>query len=157
MFTRDELLKDVLAMDEAGVTTDAARKQVLDKLLEVTKDMSINPGLDKPSALEAKTGVLNALLKTANDIDDSKRKSLKAKSSLKTAEDDSNINSKVGKMVSDLYTMIQSGGNVSPTDSITNDGIVDTAAIDAQLDKASDSIEVTEGEVAETSSTLHND
>ena len=157
MFTRDELLKDVQAMDDNGIITDAARKQVLDKLLAVTKDMSINPTIDKPSALEAKTGMLNTLLKTANDIDDSKRKLLKSKSSLKTAEDDVDTNSKVGKMVSDLYTMIQNGGNVSPTDAIKSTDPIDVAAIDAQLDKACDGIEITVGETTETMSELHND
>ena len=103
---KDQILKDCGVMDSTATNTQAVRDKVINKLSELADNMEINTALDKPQMIEAKTGILNTLLKAANDADTQIRNTIKVKQTIKADEDSANSDIKVGKMVTELFKQV---------------------------------------------------
>ncbi len=137
---KDQILKDCGVMDSTATNTQAVRDKVINKLSELADSMEINTALDKPQMIEAKTGILNTLLKAANDADTQIRNTIKVKQTIKADEDSANSDIKVGKMVTELFKQVA-------LQDATFDIPDDQAIPDDRLDDQTADLVLTEGEL----------
>ncbi len=143
MDIREEIIKDCQALNGAALVTDKIRDKVIDKLSEVVDAMQINPNLDKASVLDAKRGLLDTLLKAANDVDARYRGSVKVKQSIKISDDSVANVAKMSKMMTELFKQVKTGGNAGEGDQSIGDL---SSILDDQLDDMAPSIDLLDGE-----------
>lgn len=94
-----QIENDIRFYDQGSRSNNAIRKTVIDKLSGTVAAMHIDPNNDKASAIEAKMGIINTLLKTIDDTESSTLRTIKLKQSHKRDKTEEANTNKVNSMV----------------------------------------------------------
>lgn len=141
---KEQVLADCKAMDKASEQNSIIRDRVIAKLDKVVEDMEFNPALDKPSAIEAKSGIVSTLLKALTDSDAQYRNIVKTKQTIKAGDDDEANAEMLGQMITEVFKKIKLDDQ-APSVDISSDELDDT------LQDLVGDVDVTEGEISPVS------
>lgn len=110
----DEIAKqieqDVRDLEQHNVVTGGIRKNIVDKLTTAVLNMQLDPDQEKASAIDAKMGVVNTLLKALSDQDNQKTDLIKLKQKIQSSHEKEDtlkvISATVSSFIQQLDTRI---------------------------------------------------
>ena len=101
-----QIERDIRFFDTHTRSNNDIRKTVIDKLSASVVSMELDPNTEKASAIEAKMGLVNTLLKAIDDTESSSLRTIKLKQSHKRDKTEEANASKINSMVVELMRNI---------------------------------------------------